>query len=547
MIKSLYLAGFKSFGKPVQIDFRDITLLYGENSSGKSTVLQALHYAREVFCRGNLNCLTTEIGGDFIDLRGFSNFVHRRNPGGEVVLGVKIDISGDEFSDDFRFPGIEALVNTFIPWRLHEGMTQALQEAEENARQGQKGDSIHLELGDSIETVEVRMHIFFDPASSTVDISAFHVLADDNHVFSLEVASDTRHQRVKINFEHPYFPDKLGDGTEGWKQRLAGYESNYADQPTVGDYNEKLMSLLLKPVSDSLNWLEDVFAWVRDPSGDDQHKDYAIAAFYACAAFVSFSERIRSELEGVLYLGPLRRHYTPQRIEESKKRCWSDGLGAWDELATSSEQVLEHVNEWLRDEMRFNFDCSCVKKSTRVQAVQDSLYEQKPDAVDDLKRLLADLRVPEQVLLYTSDGICLTSKDLGVGFSQVLPVVVAAVGIKSGCVLLEQPELHIHVRLQAVVGDLLAQGIRRGGNRQFIIETHSEALLLRLMRRIRETTKEIVSNGPRLLCDNVAVYHISKKDGNSIAKKIELDTYGNLTDEWPDDLFEVSFKERFGE
>ncbi|HBJ37347.1 MAG TPA: hypothetical protein DDZ51_21860, partial [Planctomycetaceae bacterium] len=45
----------------------------------------------------------------------------------------------------------------------------------------------------------------------------------------------------------------------------------------------------------------------------------------------------------------------------------------------------------------------------------------------------------------------------------------------------------------------------------------------------------------------VAIYHISKQDGNSIAKKIELDTYGNLTDEWPDDLFDISFKERFGE
>jgi hypothetical protein len=101
------------------------------------------------------------------------------------------------------------------------------------------------------------------------------------------------------------------------------------------------------------------------------------------------------------------------------------------------------------------------------------------------------------------------------------------------------------------MGDLLATSLERNGygdlKRQFIVETHSEALLLRLMRRIRETTKEIVSNGPRLLCDHVAVYHISKQDGNSIAKKIELDTYGNLTDEWPDDLFEIGYKERFGE
>lgn len=115
--------------------------------------------------------------------------------------------------------------------------------------------------------------------------------------------------------------------------------------------------------------------------------------------------------------------------------------------------------------------------------------------------------------------------------------------------MLEQPELHIHVRLQAVLGDLLASSIGNStdGARQFIVETHSEALLLRLMRRIQEeTTKEMLGDGPRLLCDDVAVYHISKDDDGS-GEKIELDTFGNLTDEWPDDLFEISFKERFGE
>ena len=41
-------------GDPVAIDFKPITLLFGPNSVGKSTIFQALHYAHEIFERGNL-------------------------------------------------------------------------------------------------------------------------------------------------------------------------------------------------------------------------------------------------------------------------------------------------------------------------------------------------------------------------------------------------------------------------------------------------------------------------------------------------------------
>ena len=48
-ITSITIENFKGIGDAVTIPIRPITLLFGKNSSGKSTVLQALRYLREIY------------------------------------------------------------------------------------------------------------------------------------------------------------------------------------------------------------------------------------------------------------------------------------------------------------------------------------------------------------------------------------------------------------------------------------------------------------------------------------------------------------------
>jgi predicted ATPase len=79
MITSITIENFKGIRDRVKLDFRPITLLFGANSAGKSTILHALHYAREVFERHNLDADQTIAGGKYIDLGGFEHFVNRRD------------------------------------------------------------------------------------------------------------------------------------------------------------------------------------------------------------------------------------------------------------------------------------------------------------------------------------------------------------------------------------------------------------------------------------------------------------------------------------
>lgn len=66
--------------------------------------------------------------------------------------------------------------------------------------------------------------------------------------------------------------------------------------------------------------------------------------------------------------------------------------------------------------------------------------------------------------------------DVGVGVSQVMPVLVALLAAQPGqLVYIEQPEIHLHPTAQLRMADLLARAVRSGS--RVIVETHSSLLI----------------------------------------------------------------------
>ena len=92
------IENFKGIGARQTIKLRPITLLFGPNSSGKSTILQALHYLREILERGNIDPDTTITGG-LIDLGGFATLVHNHELHRTVTLKVVLDLSDEQGSE----------------------------------------------------------------------------------------------------------------------------------------------------------------------------------------------------------------------------------------------------------------------------------------------------------------------------------------------------------------------------------------------------------------------------------------------------------------
>ena len=73
MLSSVAIENFKGVGDRISLDLSPITLLFGPNSGGKSSILQAIQYGFELLDRGNVDADRTTHGGGAVDLGGLVN------------------------------------------------------------------------------------------------------------------------------------------------------------------------------------------------------------------------------------------------------------------------------------------------------------------------------------------------------------------------------------------------------------------------------------------------------------------------------------------
>ncbi|RKH05556.1 hypothetical protein D7V97_23785 [Corallococcus sp. CA053C] len=112
MIQGLELENFKGIAVRQRIDFAPLTLLFGANSAGKSTVLQALLYLHELLERGTADIDRTELGGNVLELGGFARLVHRHEANRAITLRAEFATLGglERFGRDladFPFPDLD--------------------------------------------------------------------------------------------------------------------------------------------------------------------------------------------------------------------------------------------------------------------------------------------------------------------------------------------------------------------------------------------------------------------------------------------------------
>ena len=203
------------------------------------------------------------------------------------------------------------------------------------------------------------------------------------------------------------------------------------------------------------------------------------------------------------HVGPLRAH--PQRYYMLDKASVSFSLDTYDpnaiaEVIKDNEKIKNKVNEWFE---KFGLKVD-------VEAFKEAIHK---------------------FTVYQSE-LDLDITDVGFGVSQVLPVVMQGfLSPENSFTIVEQPEVHLHPKMQASLADLFIDITKESKfTKNLIIETHSEYLLKRLRRRMAE--------GDNIKPDKVSInlFHARINNSPAIIENLEIGEKGAF--KWPKDYYD---------
>lgn len=231
--------------------------------------------------------------------------------------------------------------------------------------------------------------------------------------------------------------------------------------------------------------------------------------------------------QSVKYLGPLRDE--PKPIYPLAGATDPMDIGFRGEYTAAVLDIHKNTNIEYIPSKYFNSESQTIKTKTEKlsNAVKDWLNYMGVGSeikTEDRGKLGHELKI--------SSVDSETFHDLtqvGVGVSQVLPILVLSLLSDNGStIIFEQPELHLHPRVQTRLADFFVSMTKLG--KQCIVETHSEYMINRLRYR------SAISEGKEI-SDSVILYFVEKKDGQSDYRKIKINEYGVIED-WPKGFFD---------
>ena len=555
--QGLALGNFKAFADTQNVPIRPLTLVFGANSSGKSSVLHGLLLGRHAVDTGELDVSRTEIGGDSVDLGGFRQYVHRQETSRRVEWSAELDV-GTLRGQGRRLLGKHKSVTVSVAFGVPL----------EDPKQPGSGDGRPLVNGRPW-------------------VVSYEIEASSRVVLRLSRRPDsTMHlDRLDMEYMEPLVAAVLqsyttAEGTQ-WTATDATMRKVMDDLiPTLrftarGLLPDKLLgeeyatgiAPQLVPIQKAER-LEQLVGTVK------LFVPRAIAE-----VVLGVNAALRAQLGRVRYLGPLR-SFPPRHLafSDDRGRNWLAGGGyAWDVVRTD-EGVRNAVNRWLgSDALKTRYQLQI-----RTLGPMDEMEQPLADAIEGLpievveeghppdgpyydgdmpvygvknpqaeaERVMGLLRervlekYDELMLMDLRSNTPVTHRDVGIGISQVLPVLVHAYADERKIVAIEQPEIHLHPALQAELGDVFIESALGERRNTFLLETHSEHLILRILRRVRETTEgKLPAGAVPVRPEDVSVLFVDPTNQGSVVQHLPVTPDGDFGAPWPGGFFAERFQD----
>ncbi len=475
------LRDFKPIAGKLELDLGNITVLAGLNSSGKSSILQSILLISQTLANPNREKALI-LNGNIVQLGTFEGVRNERSNDSHIEIGFGLLPSTRRISTS----------------EISEIAFQA---------NFQTGSARSNDVS-GIEAVKVKL------TESTLSIQN----RDSSPLFSSNPDSG-RELRVKISAISEEEPK---DSSE---------EPIRIDVP--GENYKAFISEVDSPVVAIVNhFLPEQFATKYDlnPERADSNQvidrsDFARMGYSRTIIRSAIQHIITFFTTMVRYLGPLRADpQAPQRFAPSNE---PDDVGIRGEFAAAVYEANKNqvIQWWHPTEKKLMNDplARAIDVWTGYLGIAHhvSTREAGLSGVSwSVQHLPASQERPLQ--------------SVGVGVSQVLPILVAGLLAPiGGLILIEQPELHLHPRAQARLGDFFIALARVG--KQCIIETHSDCLVNQFRLRMVEEGDE--------LRNRTRIYFAAQDDeGKTLFEPISISPRGNIIN-WPEGFFDESLQQ----
>jgi len=523
---SIRIQGLKSLKDTGELTLKPLTILLGENSAGKSTFLRTFPLIKQSITSNTRGPLLWY--GSYVDFGDFSNSLSKFSEDETIKFNFGINL--EEFKETrYRFFYTDYINRCFLgKLNFNVAISKDKKTSERVSEIEIKFHDANVTLGfgknrNSIQKAVVNGSDFTELFSKVILMPAGKSGILPNIRFE--------NNSEKMFLEQSYLPYPLLN-PEIYSILFNLIEKEYVRKGTKVSKivssiiqcdissNKRLHSSLMK-ASETKSWKQKIGALSPDSKEIEEIKSL-IFALNIPSLLLVFNNYISGYFSKISYIAPLRataeRYYRTQNLGVDEVDHQGSNLPMFIDNLPESQRV--ELNQWMQENFGF---------SLKLNSPQGHL---------------------SLFLHYEDASVGFNIADMGFGFSQILPILIQLwftqykrttrdhiIGFdtKKQLIVVEQPELHLHPRIQAKLINAFVKAINfcneKNLDLKIIIETHSETIINHVGRMIANGTFAKDQT-------QIVIFEKESQESYTSVKKSNYDQDGCLTD-WPWGFFDT--------
>jgi predicted ATPase len=378
--------------------------------------------------------------------------------------------------------------------------------------------SINPEIGIIALTIKIELEKIFHDKNDQIDEESIKKFND--YILKLSKYINENLNQKKINFTQFIIPENI-----------INKNKSLSIKKTIERINKCLIDCLIHYCIDSNKRFDSgiddeyIFPYVAEPAG--------------LGIFMEGTVRSIKNffLKNIIYLGPLREepHLQYNDYFDNIINIGVKGENCACVLYNNKKNIIKYINPLYF----YQYEKKIIlMKCELIKAVNEWLYY---IGVAESVDVFFNGRYGYEIKINSINrGNKNDMTNVGVGVSQVLPIVLVCLLAKEGTtIIIEQPELHLHPAMQTKITDLFIATMLC--NKQIIIETHSEHIINKLrLSTIKCPSEEPINDKIQIyFTENLKEDYKDYKKGNTILKPLKINEYAAMSD-WPEGFFDES-------